>query len=304
MLRTFDHRAKIAALKAALIRANAPAVTDINVHKVSRNAVVFIASWAGDPVFIKQYDHDYGPRLVRDTVEETAIVQSQMDGQFGGVVDVVWSSEPEAIVVMTPALGLPVSEVLRDGDAADLMPCLGGWLAQYVGERIEADRFSTSYWLKTRQAADLGALRATDRALLTDLLSVQSDRQRQLGTVPAYKARLPKDFAPHNLHWTGQSVWGFDIEGYSKRPVSRIIATFCILAERALPDPGNEPRRHGLQLVCQDALEGAFKDYRDPPDVFAYYVADGLFERALRRHDDPVVMASMRKLIQAHLSDA
>lgn len=288
------------AVRAMLIECAAPKITGLSFRKQSHNAVVFQGELDGQPVFLKRYQTDYGPTLTRISVEETAIVRAQMDGVTAGIADIIWASEPQALVLMSAAPGTPVADALSGGQVAEVMPHVAHWLNAYIGPRRFGDRFSTSHWIKTRRALDWSTLSEPDQALVAQALDVQQARHAAHGALPALKGRHPKDFAPHNLHWTGTAVWGFDIEGYSKNPIARAIARFCVLAERRVP--ADAPRRLGVAATCLAAFEDAIDLSADPPELMAFVILDELLQSLFRRHDDPVAGPAIRRAMTSHLS--
>lgn len=283
------------ALRRTLEDAGAPPVTEISFRKQSHNAVVFHGTCADAPVFIKQYQTDYGPRLVRNTVEETGVVKGLMADGPGGVVDVIWASEPAAVVIMSAAQGDLLTKTLAAGKAATVMPDVADWLRRYVGPRVFEDSFSTSYWLKQRQAMDVTSLSPSDQRLVSGVLELQRGRSAALGRVPVWKGRLPKDFAPHNLHWDEGAVWGFDIEGYTTAALSRVFVTFCVLAEKILPDSWT--RRSGLQDVAISPFLEAFSAYADPPELLDYQATDLALARFVQRNGQPETAQRLRHVL-------
>ena len=172
-------------------------------------------------------------------------------------------------------------------------------MAGYVGPRTFADTFSPSFWIKKRKGTDVSALSPEDQTRTAQLIDLQKQRHARTGNMLALKGHLPKDFAHHNLHWTGDAIWGFDIEGYSTDPIARAIARFAVLAERRLPADGI--RRFGVHLVCLDAFSGAFDLSGDHPELLPFLIADELLESLFRRHEDPVAGPVIRRALDAHL---
>jgi hypothetical protein len=289
------------AARALLIESGAPAVRDLRFRKQSHNAVVFEGQLDGMTVFLKQYETDHGPALIRRGVEETAVVRKQMDGVSADIAEIVWFSQKHAMVLMTGVNGIPVADALSKGQVLDVMPQVAQWLVQYVGPRSFGDTFSTSYWTKKRAGEDISTLSPDDQTLVAKTIALQRDRHAAHGSMPVLKARLPKDFAPHNLHWTGQAVLGFDIEGYTTQPISRSIAAFCVLAQRRIPTGGE--RLYGVHKRCLSAFIDAFDLSDDIAMVMPFLIADELLQSMFRRHDDPVSGTAIRRALIAHLSE-
>jgi len=285
---------------AALRSAGAPVVSDLTFRKQSHNAVVFQATCDGQPVFIKHYQTDYGSRHVRNTVEETAIVRAQMAGSPHSVVDVLWSCERQALVMMSAAPGVPLIDVFQTHQCDAALADVAQWLRLYVGDRVFEDAFSTSYWLKQRKQTDVSHLSAADQNLSSAVIALQGERARTLGTVPVWKGRLPKDFAPYNLHWSDRAICGFDIEGYTTRPLCRIYANFCILAEKVLPP--TDQRHLGFQGRAITPFLEAFCDHTDPPDLLAYLATDLALARFIARYDQAVTADRLRGVLHTMLT--
>lgn len=290
------------AARAVLIESDAPAVRDLRFRKQSHNAVVFEGQLDGMTVFLKQYETDYSPVKIRRSVKETAVVRKQMDGVAADITEIVWFSHTYAMVLMTGVDGIPVADALSNGQVLDVMPQVAQWLVRYVGPRSYGGTFSTSYWTKKRAAEDVSALSPDDQTLVAKTIALQRDRHGAHGSMPVLKGRLPKDFAHHNLHWTGQAVLGFDIEGYTTQPISRSIAAFCVLAERRIPTGGE--RCYGVHKGCLTAFIDVFDLPDDIAVIMPFLIADELLESMFRRHDDPVSGTAIRRALIAHLSEA
>lgn len=282
-----------------LAERGAPAVVDLVFRKQSHNACVFQATLDGSYVFLKHYETDYGSTLTRKGVAETELVTAHMPPTAGGVAQVIWSSEPDGLVLMSQAVGTPVSDALSTGQADEVTADVATWLAGYVGPRTFTDTFSPSFWVKKRKGTEVSALSPEDQTRAAQLIDLQKQRHARTGNMTALKGHLPKDFAPHNLHWTGDAIWGFDIEGYSTDPISRAIARFAVLAERRLPAEGM--RRFGVHPICLDAFKGAFDLSGDHPELLPFLIADELLDSLFRRHDDPVAGPVIRRALDAHL---
>ncbi len=294
-------RRATAALAGLVRAAGGPDLKDVALAKQSHNALVYLAEMGGRAVFVKHYLTDYGPTLARISAEESAIVHAHMGAGPDGIAEVLWSCEDPPMVVMSAAPGGPLTEVLAQKDAVAALNHVGRWLRAYVGDRTRHDQFSTSYWLRQREAADLAQMSKADQSFASELLEIQRRRAKAMGTVPAWKGRLPKDFAPHNLHWTGEGIFGFDIEGYTTQSIARSIVWFCVLAEKRLgPTQG---RRFGLQRRAIDPLLAGFGDCNDEEPLLAYLAGDLLLARLIARHDDAATAKGLRTAIRSHLDE-
>lgn len=297
-----DWQTRLAQERAArklLAAHNAPPVVDLKFRKQSHNATVFQGELDGNTVFLKHYQNDYGPVVTRKSHEETVVVRAQMDGITAGIVEILWTSEACAMVLMSAAPGRPVADALSEGKVAHVMPQVAHWLAAYIGPRTFHDTFSSSYWVKVRAAQDTSALSVDDSTLYAQGLDLQRARHAQHGTMPASKGRYPKDFAPHNLHWTGDAVWGFDIEGYTTNPIARCIALFCVVAERRLP--AKNARLFGVSADCIGAFSNAIDLTLDSTALMPFVIMDEALKSLLKRHDDPVAGPATRRILRAQL---
>lgn len=286
-------------ISAVLRDLNAPAIDDITFRKQSHNAVVYSGVLQGAPVFVKRYETDYGPVLVRNTGAETSIVAAQMRDTPDGVADVVWASDAGGVIVMSAAPGGSVADALETEHAGQAMQDVARWFKSYVGPRREDDFFSTTHWLKKRESADLSMMDPQDREVAQAILALQRVRAKSSGKLAAVKGRVPKDFAPHNLHWTGEGVFGFDLEGYKHMPLVKSAVWFAVLASKRIERPTH--RLFGLPAVAVQPFMDVLGDQVNAPEIWPYLVADSLFDRFVHRYFDEKIRAHVRAMMHFHL---
>ena len=289
-------------LSAILHDLQGPAVQEITFRKQSHNAVVYSGRQQDQRVFVKRYQTDYGSVLTRNTVEETSIVLQHMAAGPDGIAETLWASDAAGIVVMAEAPGRPVVDALAEEGCEPVMRQTARWFKSYIGPRHYDDLFSTSYWVRQRSDVDLSMMTDVDRELAQNLLALQRRRMASNGTIPAVKGRVPKDFAPHNLHWTGDAIFGFDLEGYSHQPLVKAALWFVVLASKRVENP--KERLFGLPSECVQPFMDVMQDQANDERLWPYLAADLIFYRFQHRYADVKIRVSLRMAIESHLATA
>ena len=291
--RTQQERALIARLE----RLDGPRIDELTFRKQSHNAVVYHGVMNGAPVFVKEYETDYGRRLVEKAVEETEVVLAHFEGRSGGIARIEWANSEAKIVVMSQVLGRKLMQAAQGHEGYSVFTQVAQWLKDYVGPRVEVDKYPTRYWYKKRMKADLDQLNDEDQALVVELLALQ--RIRATGPIVMKSGRVPSDFAPHNLHCTEDEIFGFDIEGNSRQPLARAAVWFAILASRRIEVVGE--RRFGLPSQCIVPFMEVLDVGVDDDQLWQYLVADLMFARFTERYEDERTRTTLRAAIISHL---
>jgi len=265
-------------------------IKDLTFVQQSHNATVFRGVLDGNTAFFKAYAPPDALKIVGRSIEEIDAVSARMSGQIGGVAPLLWASKENGIIATGEVPGVAVSDLLDKSDHVRMLQSVEKWLHAYAGDTSFADRFSTGYWSKKRQAVDLSGLHRRDRQLATDLRDMQTARAKNRGPVPAIKGQVPRDFAPWNLHWTGDAVWGFDMEGHHVAALVQSIARFRVL------------------VVEQSSHAPLFESHRDTtrfgtPELMSFAYGDLLFDRFLKWVDHGVKGPRLMRAIKAHLDE-
>lgn len=182
-----------------------------------------------------------------------------------------------------------------------MLDCADEWLRAYAGDTSFIDRFSTSYWLKKRTMVDLAPLRPKDREIAADLRALQVERAATMGTVTAVKGQVPRDFAPWNLHWTGDAIWGFDLEGHRVASLAQAIGRFRVLAVEQSPYGLPFEAAPQTHPVVPNDVQAAAADPVDTPDLMAFVYGDMLFDRFVKWVDHGVIGPRLIRAIKTHL---
>ncbi|MBT8412287.1 MAG: hypothetical protein KJP02_10885 [Octadecabacter sp.] len=282
-------------------------VDDLAFVQQSHNSTVFRGTLGGQTAFFKAYDLPDADALMQRGVAEIEAVSRRMKGFAGGVAPLLWASMPNGIVATGAVSGVAVSEALEHAGQGCVLEKVYEWLHAYAGDTAFDDRFSTSYWMQKRQTADLDKWRGPDRQVASALRELQARRADKMGTVPAVKGQVPKDFAPWNLHWDGEAVWGFDMEGHVVAPLARKMARFRVLAVEQSASGSLFTSESAMNPVASNAPFSASgaraAKGSDPADLMAFMVGDMLFERFEKWADHRVIGPRLRLAIEAHLSD-
>lgn len=264
----------------------------------SHNATVFKGSLDGQAAFFKSYELGDATKWTQGGIDEAEAASDRMIGYGGGVARLLWASVPDGIIVTTEVPGRLAIDVLDTPDIGEMLGEVGRWLRAYVGDTAFNDRFSTSYWVRRRQAVDLSVLGPKDRQLAADLLNLQGVRAETLGTISSWKGQAPRDFAPWNLHWTGDVIWGFDLEGHVAKSLAQVAARFSVLVvEQSQGVAGPD-----VLSTTATQLRAAFSDCEDPPQLMPFVLGDLLFERFVKWADHDVKRPKLRRAIEAHLA--
>lgn len=281
-------------------------VADLAFVQQSHNGEVFRGTLGGQAAFFKAYDLPDAEGLMLRGVAEIEAVSRRMTGFAGGVAPLLWASVPNGIVATGAVGGVAVSEALEHAGQGRVLATVYEWLHAYAGDTAVGDRFSTSYWMQKRQTADLDTWRRPDRQVASALRELQARRADKMGTVPAVKGQVPKDFAPWNLHWDRDAVWGFDMEGHVVAPLARKMARFRVLAVEQSASGSLFTAKGAMNPVAANAPLVASGSRAakgsDPAKLMAFMVGDLLFERFEKWADHPVIAPRLRRAIEAHLS--
>jgi hypothetical protein len=271
---------KLAAFR-TLIGAVCPRdVNDLAFVQQSHNATIYRGAFNGEDVFLKAYEERKGRERTLSTIAETRAARDRMAGYKGGVAEVLWASEEDRIVVTKAVPGKAVDDALDHRNLAAMLRDISHWLRAYSGDTMYLDRLSTAYWARKRQRLDLSALTSPDRKLAEALLALQVKRADEWGTLAAVTGHYPSDFAPQNLHWTGDAIWGFDLEGHQSGSLAMSLARMLVLCvERS--DIVTAPSSLTLQGSAA-ALHTAFASHGDAPQLMQFALADVLLERFVK----------------------
>jgi len=283
-----------------IVSLGGPDIQNLTFRKQSHNAVVYQGELDEQAVFVKRYETDYGPKRTQKAITETQIVLEHFKGRADGIARILWASEQSAIVVMSEAAGQALTTVLNTDDCLPALHNVARWFNDYVGNRREKASFNTRYWVKQRRQMDVSGLKPYDQKLMKDLLVLQRSRSKKQVSIASVKGCTPGDFAPHNLHWTGEGVFGFDIEGHSHQPLVKAAVRFAVLASKRIEKPGD--RLFGLPAECLTPFMNVLDGTENGPNLWPYLAADLMYERFVRRYADQVTRDSLRQSIQLHLA--
>lgn len=289
----------------ALHHAGGPDLSDLTHVRSAHNASVFSAHAGDRAVFVKWYHSDHHAKSIDRMQDDTAEVRPRMSDDIGGVPDIIWAKRDAGLVVMSAVPGTPVIDALGAGQAAALMPAVARWLRAFGGSSLTEDRYATGHWLRKRTAQDKSGLSPDTVGLIDAALALQTRRWKDLGAVPVWKCRVPRDFGPHNFHHDRDGdqrrIWGFDLEGHRRQPLFQGLVNFAVSSERRLP--AGPPGRYGLQNAVLGPFMEAFADMAPAPNVTAFMVCDCLIERVMK-HDSGANGPGFRASLAAHLADS
>lgn len=277
-------------------------VAELRFLQASHNATVFRGMLDGQEAYFKWYDTDIVPKLTGRAVDEIRAVSARMAGFDGGVAQLLWASVPQGVIAISACPGAALEQALTEANMGQVMRGAGRWLRAYMGDTITHNQFSTAYWLRQRQGLDLTRLEGTDRSEAAALLELQQARQSAMGTVPAWKGEMPQDFAPQNLNWAGNAVWGFDLEGHKIVSVAQVMARFAVLVLERVDtgDWDHAPRVHDMVRHLQQG--GA--DCSDGADLIDFVTGDALLDRFVKWADHDVILPRLRRAVLQHLDAA
>ena len=105
-----------------------------------------------------------------------------------------------------------------------------------------------------------------------------------------------------NLHWTGDAIFGFDLEGYSHQPLVKAALWFAVLASKRVENP--QERLFGLPSECVQPFMDVMKDQANDGGLWPYLAADLMFYRFQHRYADVKIRVSLRTAIESHLATA
>ena len=252
-------------------------VADVRFVQQSHNATVFQGMIDGQPAFFKWYEPQVAEKIVTKSVAEIESVTRRMTGCVGGAAPLIWASARDGIIVIGTVSGEPVIDVLGRSDMPHVLSQVGRWLQDYVGDTVYEDQYSTSYWMRIRNAVDLEPLSKRERDIAGELRGMQADLAQKLGTVPTLKGHVPRDFTPWNLHWTGCAIWAFDMEGHVRISLALSLARFSVLStEQADLFNGD-----GVQWPLESLVQTLDNDY-DDEHLVPFVYGDILFERYVK----------------------
>ena len=267
--------------------------------KAGRRGSVFSAWDRERRVLVKLHYGQAGVDEAKAAANALARVEAWMDSGANRVPLLLDHLEDDGVIVTEFAPGERLDRLIatHPDDRAAFITRSAEWLLALSGPPRLREAFQGRFWVRSRASA-LEGLVGDDADLAAALMSEVARCRDALAGREMAKYYAHGDWAPHNMIFDGETVFGVDIA--VKKPILRAkdLARFLVYLVAHVPGP--PPLEHGIPVADLRAL-AAVPEAQDDV-LMRFFIGVELADKFARNHDQGAVAARVRAAICAYLA--
>ncbi|KJZ20754.1 hypothetical protein [Loktanella sp. S4079] len=260
------------------------------------HSAVFAGTFRDQPIIARHVTRPNAAELVTKLGHELREVGPKMndgDCRLNQLID------------LDPTVGLLIvsklpGEPLLLHSASDLYRHVGRWHHKYVGGRREQGKFSAQYWLSKLDQVPNNGLDGDDLALAAHFKSRLDNDGSALQGGKICRVAGHGDFAPHNFHFDGQTLYGFDTGVGAKTPLARDLAHLVFHVALKAENSSASPWGVAEQDVI-DLAQAAELPSDELPSTLWFFYGWFLYRGLLRYAKNATRRERLRSLITTYL---